>query len=142
MRLQINPVFPDLVVETKVASRMRRQRLPTRPCPQAIDVQDPGLHVVNYRNEPIALRIYDNRKTGPDGKLGMQADGKAGDLAFALQSRTDRAFVIDGTGPVSFAADRKVLNRQPTAGANINGTLLPAADQRRWRRRPATPSRR
>ena len=122
MREQIQPVFPDLVVE--LAGGLN-PACPTRPCPQAIDVQDPGVLVVNYRHEPTALRIYDNRKIGPDGKLGMQADGKAGDLAFALQSRTDRAFVIDGTGPVSFAADRKVLNRQPPAGANINGTLFP-----------------
>ncbi|MNZ33495.1 hypothetical protein D3C78_508410 [compost metagenome] len=63
---------------------------PIRPCPQAISVDDPGMFTVNYRNEPLALRIYDPLKTGPDGKAGMQADGYAGDLAFALQSRTDR----------------------------------------------------
>ncbi|MCY1286580.1 hypothetical protein D9M70_355560 [compost metagenome] len=63
---------------------------PIRPCPQAISVDDPGMFTVNYRNEPLALRIYDPLKVGPDGKAGMQADGDAGDLAFALQSRTDR----------------------------------------------------
>ncbi len=96
MREQINPVFPDLVVELKGALN---PACPTRPCPQAIDVQDPGLHVVNYRNEPIALRIFDN-KIGPDLKPGMQADGKRGDLAFALQSRTDRA----SSATLSFAS--------------------------------------
>jgi len=47
--------------------------------------------VVNYRNEPLGLRVYDPNKIGPDGKPGMQADGLGGDLAFALQTRTDRA---------------------------------------------------
>ncbi|MCY1342262.1 hypothetical protein D9M68_271810 [compost metagenome] len=63
---------------------------PSRPCPQIIDGEDPGMFSVNYRNEPLGLRIYDPLKTAPDGKAGMQADGYAGDLAFALQSRTDR----------------------------------------------------
>lgn len=63
----------------------------SRPCPQAISVDDPGIFVVNYRSEPVGLRIYDPAKLAPDGKPGMQADGLAGDLAYALQSRTDRA---------------------------------------------------
>jgi hypothetical protein len=50
---------------------------PSRPCPQAISVDDPGMFVVNYRNEPLALRVYDPNKVGPDGKRGMQADGLA-----------------------------------------------------------------
>ncbi|EJN33053.1 hypothetical protein PMI38_04917 [Pseudomonas sp. GM84] len=64
---------------------------PTRPCPQAISASDPGIFVVNYRHEPLGLRVYDPNKVAPDGKPGMQADGLAGDLAHALQSRTDRA---------------------------------------------------
>lgn len=63
---------------------------PSRPCPQAISVDDPGIFVVNYRQEPVGLRVYDPTRTGPDGRPGMQADGYAGDLAYALQSRTDR----------------------------------------------------
>jgi hypothetical protein len=31
-------------------------RLPL-PCPEAITAADPGTMVVNYRNEPVALRI-------------------------------------------------------------------------------------
>ncbi|MDH4228592.1 MAG: hypothetical protein OEW11_02445 [Nitrospirota bacterium] len=62
-----------------------------RPCPEAISADDVGMLVVNYRNEPVALRVYDPNAKGPDGKSGAQAAGKAGDLAFALQSRTDRA---------------------------------------------------
>ncbi|SEP61847.1 hypothetical protein SAMN04244573_00192 [Azotobacter beijerinckii] len=63
---------------------------PARPCPQAISVDDPGIFVVNYRHEPLALRVFDPNRRGPDGKPGMQAEGLAGDLAHALQSRTDR----------------------------------------------------
>ncbi|HET9651296.1 MAG TPA: hypothetical protein VFP36_03865, partial [Usitatibacter sp.] len=60
---------------------------PHRPCPQAISVQDPGMLVVNYRNEPVGLRVFDPNKMGPDGNPGMQADGVAGDLAYALATQ-------------------------------------------------------
>jgi hypothetical protein len=72
---------------------------PSRPCPQAISVDDPGMFVVNYRNEPLALRVYDPNKVGPDGKRGMQADGLGGDLAYAMQSRTDRAIPAMNLAP-------------------------------------------
>jgi hypothetical protein len=84
-----------------------------RPCPEAITADDSGMFVVNYRNEPVGFRVYDPARLGPDGKPGSQADGFAGDLAFALQSRTDRKIAR--------------LNVQPTAGAAgaINGTQFP-----------------
>ena len=98
--------FPDLVVLPAICPNGR-----PRPCPEAISADDPGYLVVNYRNEPVALRVYDPAKPGPDGKPGAQADGQRGDLAFALQSRTDRA--IAG------------LNVQPAAGSSIAGTIFP-----------------
>lgn len=55
-----------------------------RPCAEAISSKDVGMMVVNYRNEPTGLRVYD-----PASK--SQASGLAGDLAFAMQTRTDRA---------------------------------------------------
>jgi hypothetical protein len=58
-----------------------------RPCPEAISADDPGMYVLNYRTESIAARIFDPEKEGPDGKSGTQADGRAGDLAFALASK-------------------------------------------------------
>jgi hypothetical protein len=61
-----------------------------RPCPEAINIGHSSMLVNNYRNEPFALRVFDPNKLGPDGKLGAQADGLAGDLAFAMQTRTDR----------------------------------------------------
>ncbi len=107
-RAQVAAVFPDLVVETQGGVL---PGCPARPCPQAISVEDPGVLVVNYRHEPVGLRIYDPNKPGPDGKPGMQADGERGDLAFALQTRTDRAI--------------PELNVQPTAATVINGTVFP-----------------
>ncbi|HBL29348.1 MAG TPA: hypothetical protein DD490_21155, partial [Acidobacteria bacterium] len=54
------------------------------PCPEAVAADDSGMVVVNYRNEPLALRIR-------DPKTGGQAAGEAGDLSFAYETRTDRA---------------------------------------------------
>ena len=111
-RLQATPVFPDLVLEVaNTANAPLNNFCPTRPCPQAISVQDPGVLVVNYRMEPIALRVFNPNKTGPDGKPGMQADGQAGDLAFALQSRIDRVI--------------PELNVMPNGTTVINGTQFP-----------------
>ncbi|RWU17149.1 hypothetical protein DM813_27695 [Pseudomonas alkylphenolica] len=89
---------------------------PSRPCPQAISASDPGIFVVNYRHEPLGLRIYDPNKVAPDGKPGMQADGLAGDLAYALQSRTDRAIPALNLAPSAVNAATG-----PTGGV----TLLP-----------------
>ncbi|HET8538634.1 MAG TPA: hypothetical protein VFL83_02060 [Anaeromyxobacter sp.] len=82
-----------------------------RPCPEAISVDDPGMLVVNYRNEPVALRVFDPNALGPDGKAGTQAAGDAGDLSHAYESRTDRAIAA--------------MNVQPKARTSINGTLFP-----------------
>ncbi len=119
-RQQLSNVFPDLYAEiatTNSPENIQREPdplaryCPERPCPQAIDLLDPGMLVVNYRQEPIALRIFDPRKIGPDGKSGMQADGNRGDLAFALQSRKDRAL--------------NRMNSMPTGNTVINGTKFP-----------------
>jgi hypothetical protein len=83
----------------------------TRPCPEAISADDPGFFVVNYRNEPIGYRIYNPARIGPDGLPGAQTLGLPGDLAFAFDSRTDRAI--------------PEMNRQPTATTVINGTKFP-----------------
>lgn len=76
---------------------------PTRPCPQAISAEDPGVFVVNYRHEPLGLRVYDPNRIAPDGKPGMQAAGLAGDLAHALQSRTDRRIPALNLAPSAVA---------------------------------------
>ena len=104
-------VFPDLYVDARNTAGAGNNYCPTRPCPQTISVEDIGTLVVNYRQEPLALRVYDPRRVGPDGKLGMQAEGSRGDMAFALQSRRDRAL--------------SRLNSMPGAGSNVFGTMFP-----------------
>ena len=62
-----------------------------RPCAEAINISHSSMFVVNYRNEPVGLRVFDPNAIGPDGVQGAQAAGPAGDLALAFQSRQDRA---------------------------------------------------
>jgi hypothetical protein len=106
VKKQTANVFPDLLTFPATCPGGV-----ARPCPEAISADDPGFLVVNYRNEPIAFRVYDPAKLGPDGKPGAQADGGAGDLAFALQSRTDRKIAA--------------LNVQPVPGSSPQGTKFP-----------------
>ncbi len=83
-----SPNLPGAVYDTDAANP---PPIPPRPCPEAISADDVGMMVVNYRNEPIGARVYDPRGIAGDGKSGAQATGFAGDMAFALQTRTDRA---------------------------------------------------
>ncbi|HEX6100044.1 MAG TPA: copper oxidase [Thermoanaerobaculia bacterium] len=54
------------------------------PCPEAFSADDPGTMAVNYRNEPLALRVRDPNTNG-------QAASTAGDLAHAFRSNVTRA---------------------------------------------------
>ena len=54
------------------------------PCPEAISAADVGTMSVNYRNEPLALRVR-------DPLTNTQAAGQAGDLSFAFSSTVKRA---------------------------------------------------
>ena len=63
----------------------------TPPCPEAIMANDPGTMVVNYRNEPLALRVLDPSLADADHPNGRQAVGTAGDLASAYRSDVTRA---------------------------------------------------
>ncbi|RMD68163.1 MAG: copper oxidase, partial [Gammaproteobacteria bacterium] len=79
------------------------------PCPEGISADDPGTFTVNYRNEPLALRILDPQgnfdgQGNPmcimnlDGTTNCRrAPGKAGDPAYAFQTRTDRAIPVLNT---------------------------------------------
>ncbi len=120
VRKPAKPVFPDILafeptcpggkgsevlpgaiynVEANFSdlSLYNKKGQPLRPCPEAISADDVGMMVVNYRNEPIGARVYDPNKRGPDGKKGTQAEGENGDLAFAMQTRTDRAIAALNT---------------------------------------------
>ena len=54
------------------------------PCPEGVAADDTGMESVNYRNEPIGLRVL-------DPATNAQAAGLKGDLSYAYMSRTDRA---------------------------------------------------
>jgi len=63
-----------------------------RPCPEAISADDPGMYVVNYRNESVIARVFDpNRTDCPGNRPGCQAFGPQGDLAYALVTNVTRA---------------------------------------------------
>ena len=77
---------------------------PPAPCPEAISAAEPGTMVVNYRNEPVALRVR-------NPTTNTQTAGQAGDLAFAFSSNISRADTM--------------LNVQPTFYQALNQGLLP-----------------
>ncbi len=74
------------------------------PCPEAISAEDPGAMSVNYRSEPIAMRIR-------DPLTNSQAGGEAGDLALAFRSDIVRA--------------DPALNVQPTVYPPLTGGVQP-----------------
>lgn len=64
------------------------------PCPQAISADDIGTMVVNYRNEPIPLRLR-------NPATNIQATGDAGDLSHVFRSNVTRADSSLNTQPAS-----------------------------------------
>jgi hypothetical protein len=119
--------FPDVVTAEAVCPGGV-----ARPCAEAINISHSSMFVVNYRNEPVGLRVFDPNKLGPDGTLGSQAGGlneagvdvplEAGDLAFALQSRRDRAIPQLNTsfGDTPYPSGRDVGYCQGNNGDLVN----------------------
>ena len=58
----------------------------TKPFPEAISASDPGTQLLNYRNEPIPLRIGELKN---DGSLHQKAD-ESGDMANVFSSKTHK----------------------------------------------------
>jgi manganese oxidase len=67
------------------------------PCPEAVSAADPGTMVVNYRNEPVALRAQ-------DPNTNTQAAGDAGDLSNVYRSDVTRANPDFNTQPGFYPA--------------------------------------
>jgi hypothetical protein len=67
------------------------------PCPEAVSSADPGTMSVNYRNEPLALRVR-------DPNTNTQAAGEAGDLSHAYRSLTNRADPLFNVQPSFYPA--------------------------------------
>jgi hypothetical protein len=63
-----------------------------RPCPEAVSADDPGTMSVNYRNEPVALRVR-------DPQTNTQVAGEAGDLSHVFRSNVTRADQVFNTQP-------------------------------------------
>jgi hypothetical protein len=89
------PQLPPFGRETRLVERPARQGCPNGappPCPEILSADDVGTFVVNYRNEPIPLRVR-------NPATNTQAPGDAGDLAHVYRSipRADPA--LNGFGP-------------------------------------------
>jgi hypothetical protein len=151
-RHAINPSYREEAVDGPVGGPFLRPELPDilrypgicpdminmRPCPEAISADDPGMLVVNYRNEPAGLRVFDPFNNGPDGKLGTQAasedingngildpgedtnlngvldtDFRRGDLVHALETRIDRAIPQMNTQPTELTSLQVGVNLYP-----------------------------
>jgi hypothetical protein len=67
------------------------------PCPEAISSKDPGTGSVNYRNEPVPLRV---RNPGTN----TQASGAAGDLSKVYKSNITRADPLFNVQPTFYPA--------------------------------------
>ena len=101
-----------------------------RPCPEAINAKGHTMYVTNYRNEPVGLRVFDPAKPNPvTGIPGGQADGLAGDLAFAFSSDPSIERVIPELNDIMKAAVRATTYAEASA-ANLGNTInigLPVA---------------
>ena len=65
------------------------------PCPEAISANDTGTMSVNYRNEPVALRIR-------NPNTNTQAGGAAGDLSKVYKSNVTRADPLFNVQPTFY----------------------------------------
>lgn len=59
------------------------EHIPGLVRPEAISVSEPGTMTVNYRNEPIPLRVGERSRCG---ETYRQREGKAGDMAYVFSS--------------------------------------------------------
>jgi hypothetical protein len=76
--------IPDLLARPDRCPVKNSSTVISPPCPEIISAADPGTMSVNYRQEPLALRVRDPLTNG-------QANGSAGDLSFAFSSNVVRA---------------------------------------------------
>jgi len=67
------------------------------PCPEAISAADVGTFSVNYRNEPVPLRVR-------DPNTNTQAAGAAGDLSKVYKSNVTRADPLFNVQPTFYPA--------------------------------------
>jgi len=98
--------IPDLLARPVTCPTKDGSPGPAPPCPEIISADDPGTMSVNYRQEPIALRVRNPGPTNPN----TQATGNAGDLSFAFSSNHNRADTAFNTQPNFYAPLTADLN--------------------------------
>ncbi|HEV2704918.1 MAG TPA: hypothetical protein VGV59_03280 [Pyrinomonadaceae bacterium] len=119
------------------------------PCPEAISAADPGTGVVNYRNEPLPLRVR-------DPQTNTQAAGLAGDLSHVYRSNILRADPAFNTQPGFYPAltggvkpgdpytplmrvyENDRVQVRVLVGAHEEGHNFTISDHK-WKHQPGTP---
>jgi manganese oxidase len=100
-RKPASPNFPNVIALPANCPGDDKALTPVpRPCPELISADDIGTMVVNYRQEPVAARVMNldgNTVDNPGLSQASQTSGNPGDLAFAYQTRTDRALTALNT---------------------------------------------
>jgi hypothetical protein len=68
--LKLKSAFPDVVTANNGCPGPAGNFDPNvpRPCAEAINIGHSSMWVMNYRNEPVGLRVFDPNGDGPDGK--------------------------------------------------------------------------
>jgi manganese oxidase len=119
----------------------RRQVAINKPMPLAISSEDPGTQLINYRNEPIPLRVT---KATPDAVLGgfnyrqPACPGGAANctsdmsnvFSTGAHARRDRDLASSDYGAILSPATRALLSDTPV-GPRLNKALT---DVERWRK--------
>jgi manganese oxidase len=88
--------LPDLLARPVTCPTKDGSPGPPPPCPEIISADDPGTMSVNYRHEPVALRVR-------NPATNSQATGNAGDLSFAFSSNVNRADTAFNIQPSFYA---------------------------------------
>jgi hypothetical protein len=94
-----DPANAPFGAETALLKRPAHGKCPDgepAPCPEIISADDPGTFSVNYRNEPIPLRVRD---PGPGINTNKQVTGVQGDLSHVYRSIPRVDPVLNTTGP-------------------------------------------
>jgi manganese oxidase len=132
----INPEERDIS-----ALRFGRRQVPlNKPMPLAISSEDPGTQLINYRNEPVPLRITERSADPLMGGFNYQqkvCDGDplcTGNMANVFSTRAhanrDRQLATQNYGAIMSPTDAGLLASTPVAD-KVTSSLV---DIERWRK--------
>jgi hypothetical protein len=83
---QLVPVNPPNAAPAPLPQAVSHGNIFQVPEPEFFSTQDPGTHIVDYRNEPIFFRFASNTGNTDTGPTLVQNSGAAGDLANVFSS--------------------------------------------------------